>query len=115
MTPTSFGRLEQGHHTQTKKLQGIADAFAVPIEMVLVTHADDDHLSLATEARERLVTDVAARVLAMGREGMAGEIVPGSFEQSKQLAVRAVEAEAKQRTTRKGKRAHAGRQVGRKK
>lgn len=36
MTPTTYGRIERGDHTQTRKLQAIADAFSVPIELVLL-------------------------------------------------------------------------------
>lgn len=35
MTPTTFGRIERGQHTQTQKLQAIADAFGVNIDEVL--------------------------------------------------------------------------------
>ena len=35
MTPTTYGRIEKGQHTQTSKLQDIADVFGVPIEQVL--------------------------------------------------------------------------------
>lgn len=36
MTPTTFGRIERGQHTQTRKLQDIADVFGVSIEKVLI-------------------------------------------------------------------------------
>lgn len=39
MTPTSYGRLEKGGHTRTRKLLDLADAFGVPIEEVLVPAA----------------------------------------------------------------------------
>jgi transcriptional regulator with XRE-family HTH domain len=35
MTATTFGRIERGQHTQTQKLQAIADAFGVNIDEVL--------------------------------------------------------------------------------
>ncbi len=35
MTPTTYGKIEKGRHTQTRKLQDIADVFGVPIEHVL--------------------------------------------------------------------------------
>lgn len=35
MTPTTYGRIERGQHTQTRKLQDIADVFGVSIEQVL--------------------------------------------------------------------------------
>jgi len=35
MTPTTYGRIERGQHTQTRKLQDIADVFDVPIDAVL--------------------------------------------------------------------------------
>ena len=35
MTPTTYGKIEKGRHTQTRKLQDIADVFGVPIEQVL--------------------------------------------------------------------------------
>lgn len=43
MTATTYGRIERGQHTQTRKLQDIADVFGVPIEQVL------QHLSLQSE------------------------------------------------------------------
>lgn len=36
MTPTTYGRIERGQHTQTRKLQHIADVFGVSIEDVLL-------------------------------------------------------------------------------
>lgn len=36
MTATTYGRIERGQHTQTRKLQDIADVFEVPIEQVLL-------------------------------------------------------------------------------
>src|SRR5947207_1485481 len=35
MTPTTYGRIERGQHTQTRKLQDIADVFGVQIDEVL--------------------------------------------------------------------------------
>jgi DNA-binding XRE family transcriptional regulator len=35
MTATTYGKIEKGGHTQTRKLQDIADVFGVPIEDVL--------------------------------------------------------------------------------
>lgn len=35
MTATTYGKIEKGRHTQTRKLQDIADAFGVAIEDVL--------------------------------------------------------------------------------
>jgi len=35
MTPTTYGRIERGQHTQTRKLQDIADVFSVDISEVL--------------------------------------------------------------------------------
>lgn len=35
MTATTYGRIERGFHTQTRKLQDIAEVFGVPIERVL--------------------------------------------------------------------------------
>src|SRR5262245_45777027 len=40
MTPTTYGRIERGHHTQTSKLQAIADTLEVPIEDVLLVRED---------------------------------------------------------------------------
>lgn len=37
MTATTYGRIERGQHTQTRKLQDIADVFGVPIDAVLRT------------------------------------------------------------------------------
>lgn len=56
MTPTTYGRIESGQHTQTRKLQDIADVFAVEIDAVLSPPATlvDDRLSLeAIVARVR--------------------------------------------------------------
>ncbi len=36
LTPTTYGRIESGRHTRTRKLQQIAEAFNVPLEEVLM-------------------------------------------------------------------------------
>jgi len=36
MTATTYGRIERGQHTQTRKLQDIADVFGVSIDQVLL-------------------------------------------------------------------------------
>lgn len=41
MTPTTYGRIERGHHTQTQQLQDLADVFEVPIEEVLALRPEN--------------------------------------------------------------------------
>lgn len=45
MTPTTYGRIERGDHTQTRKLQAIADAFSVPIELILIGTEERDWIT----------------------------------------------------------------------
>lgn len=56
MTPTTYGRIERGGHTQTRKLRDIADAFRVSIEAVLVPHVsvDVDRAQLKHEIKEEI-------------------------------------------------------------
>lgn len=72
MTPTTYGRIEKGRHTQTRKLQDIADFFGVPIEEVLqssplqsMTTSPISHPTPAIgslhEQRDSLSTDITAR------------------------------------------------------
>lgn len=41
LTPTTYGRIERGHHTLTSQLEALARVFEVPLARVLVPHAID--------------------------------------------------------------------------
>lgn len=55
ITPTTYGHIEGGGHTQTSKLQQIADAFRVNIEAVLMPDMPD--------ASKMSVRDVVAQLV----------------------------------------------------
>jgi transcriptional regulator with XRE-family HTH domain len=54
MTPTTYGKIEKGRHTQTRKLQDIADVFGVAIDdVLLISPLQDLEMS-------RMTTDFSA-------------------------------------------------------
>lgn len=58
MTPTTYGRIEKGQHTQTRKLQNIAEVFSVDITEVLMP----PHSALPQD--DRTLDAIVARVRA---------------------------------------------------
>lgn len=58
MTPTTYGRIEKGQHTQTRKLQNIAEVFSVDITDVLLPPLS------AIPQDERTLDAIVARVRA---------------------------------------------------
>src|SRR4051812_16272525 len=65
MTATTYGRIERGQHTQTSKLQDIADVFGVEISAVLISRsAIDDRARLIQEVKEAVTRDLTASLPA---------------------------------------------------
>ncbi len=59
MTPTTYGNIEAGKHTRTRKLQDLADVFGVPIEDVLMDRTHE-HATAAPSDLDALRREVAA-------------------------------------------------------
>ncbi len=57
MTPTTYGKIEKGRHTHTRKLQHIADVLGVPIELVLSPNPGVAPPLTLQETVDRLVSE----------------------------------------------------------
>ncbi len=77
ITPTTYGRIEKGGHTQTSKLQKIADAFSVGIEAVLVPDSPN--------ASSMSLRDVVAQLVR--EEKTEGAIAADKEEMERDAAV----------------------------
>lgn len=57
MTATTYGRIEKGQHTHTRKLQHIADVFSVGIEAVLMPDVPDPSRITVRQVVQQLVRE----------------------------------------------------------
>ncbi len=66
MTPTTYGKIEKGGHTQTRKLRDIADAFGVPLESVLMPRlpTDVDRTQWMKEMKAEIAADLRRELIA---------------------------------------------------
>lgn len=55
MTPTTYGRIEKGGHTRTRKLRDIAEILEVPIDAVLMPGA---HSRIGDSRQKELIAEV---------------------------------------------------------
>jgi transcriptional regulator with XRE-family HTH domain len=99
MTPTTYGRIERGHHTQTRKLQDIADVFAVDIAEVLLPQSEP-----LTDAYWRQVRDTVRVLRSLESTPKAAE---PTLEDAATVAGRAIDVAKARRghTTKQSRRA----------
>ncbi len=64
MTPTTYGHIESGGHTHTRKLQDLADALHVPIEAVLMPPLGTSRELTVRELVQQYIAENAALELA---------------------------------------------------
>lgn len=101
MTPTTYGRIERGQHTQTRKLQDLADLFEVPIEDVLQLRTSAPTFSAVAPTHDE-VRALRARVDQLSRQVellssmKSPEPSPKTLDEAIGVLQRSFEAEASQ-------------------
>jgi transcriptional regulator with XRE-family HTH domain len=99
MTPTTYGKIEKGRHTHTRKLQHIADVLGVPIELVLSEHPGIAPPLTVQETIERLAAEAIQKRLTQD----ALPTVPQKVKELSQYT-QAVEHQRMQPQAHKGKK-----------